>query len=214
MKITKFIHSCLLVEMPGPVNQTALFDPGVMSEPAIDIDRLEFLDHIIISHNHADHMSIPLIQRLVSKFPDVHITATAEATEQLKAEGIEAVNIETFGIIFFDSPHEDVSPMFPTPQQIGIHYLDLLTHPGDSHSFHETKAILALPVTAPWGSTIRAVQLALELKPKYIIPIHDWHWNDEAREQTYTGLENLFAERGITFLKPRTGEAIVIDTDS
>lgn len=211
MKITKLIHSCLLVEMPAPINRTALFDPGVMSEPAVNVDSLEFLDNIIITHNHGDHMSLPLIKRLVDKFPAVRITAPVEACAQLHEASIEAVSEEIPGIIFFDSPHEDVRPVFPIPEQIGVHYLDLLTHPGDSHSFKETKNILALPITAPWGSTIRAVNLALELKPKYIIPIHDWHWSDEARQMSYENLGMLFAEYDITFLKPVTGEPFVLD---
>ena len=107
---------------------------------------------------------------------------------------------------FFDSPHESVEPLFRSPEQIGIHYLDKLSDPGDSHSFKETKAILALPVTAPWGSTIKALNLALELKPKHVLPIHDWHWRDEAREQTYDRFERILGEQGITFHKLQTGQ--------
>ncbi len=210
MKITKFVHSCLLVEMPAPINRTALFDPGVMSESALDVEALEYLDNIIITHNHPDHMSIPLIQKLQAKFPNARITTTVEAAEQLKDVGIDVVTEETPGITIFDSPHEDTNPVAPPPQEVGVHYLDMLTHPGDSHSFAETKAILALPVTAPWGSTIRAINLALQLKPKYIIPIHDWHWRDEARIQTYNNLEKLFGEHGIVFVKPETGIPFVI----
>ncbi|HEX8227599.1 MAG TPA: MBL fold metallo-hydrolase [Candidatus Saccharimonadales bacterium] len=211
MKITKLIHSCLLVEMPAPVNRTALFDPGVMSEAAIDVGSLVFLDNIIITHNHADHMSLPLIRQLADKFPDVRITATVEVCAQLKEAGIEAVSEETPGITLFESPHADVEPLFQVPQQRGVHYLDLLTDPGDSHDFHETKPVLALPVTAPWGSTVQAVKTALELKPKYIIPVHDWHYSDAARKQMYEILEKAFAAHDITFLKPETGVAIVLN---
>ena len=94
--------------------------------------------------------------------------------------------------------------LYPQPDKIGVHYLDKFTDPGDSHSFTETKAILALPVQAPWGSKIAAINLALKLQPKYIIPIHDWHWRDEAREQSYNDLEKLFADKGITFYKIQT----------
>lgn len=211
MKITKFVHSCLLVEMPAPVNRTALFDPGVMSESALDVDKLEFLDNVIITHSHPDHFSVPHVKRLAAKFPEVRITTTSEVCAQLKQEGIEAVSEETPGIVFFDSPHEDVSPMFPQPEEIGVHYLGALTHPGDSHSFAETKEILALPVTAPWGATVKSVQLAMKLQPKYIIPIHDWHWSDQARGGTYDQLEELFAGKGITFIKPETGVPFVLD---
>ncbi|HEX8182071.1 MAG TPA: MBL fold metallo-hydrolase [Candidatus Saccharimonadales bacterium] len=211
MKITKFVHSCLLVEMPAPVNRTALFDPGVMSEAALDVDALEFLDNIIITHSHVDHMSLPLLQKLRAKFPSAQITAPPEARMLLAEQGIESVSEETPGIAFFASPHADVSPLFPTPQQAGVHYLDTLTNPGDGYDFSETKAILALPITAPWGATTDAVRTALKLKPQYIIPIHDWHWSDDARTQTYDNLEPFFADHDIKFIKPITGQPFVID---
>lgn len=210
MKITKLVHACLLVEMPAPVNRTALFDPGVYS--TVDVDSLEYLDDIIITHSHADHFSIDLVKSLVAKFPDVHITAPDEVVTQLNAESIPATSAASEGIAFFSSPHEAIRPLFEAdpPQEIGVHYLDVLSHPGDSHSFVETKSILALPVQAPWGSTVDAAKLALELKPKYVIPIHDWHWSDAARETLYAGLEKRFAEQGITFIKAINGEPFVL----
>jgi L-ascorbate metabolism protein UlaG (beta-lactamase superfamily) len=208
MKITKFVHACLLVETPDRV---ALFDPGSMSAPNIDIGNLDRLDDIFITHIHGDHMDIPFIKKLVAKFPEVRITSTEEVVKQLADEGIKASNTPPEGVSFFDSPHESVKPLFDPPQEIGIHYLDVLSHPGDSHSFHETKEILALPVSAPWGSTIKALNLALELKPKHVLPIHDWHWRDEAREQTYGMFEKILGEQGITFHKLQTGQPVEID---
>ncbi len=213
MKITKFVHSCLLVEMPDPVNRTALFDPGTMSEQALDITKLEYLDDIIITHKHADHFSIPLIKQLIGKFPQVRITAPTEVVEMLAAEGIQAIDQPSPGITFFDAPHAIIRPFFDTdpPQEIGVHYLDLLSDPGDSHDFHESKAILALPVQAPWGSTVNAVKLALKLKPKHILPIHDWHWSDEARRSSYDKMERIFAGHGIVFHKLETGQPVTIE---
>ncbi|HEX7368172.1 MAG TPA: hypothetical protein VF261_00765, partial [Candidatus Saccharimonadales bacterium] len=62
-----------------------------------------------------------------------------------------------------------------------------------------------------WGSTVKAVEVALALKPQHIVPIHDWHWNDAARESAYDSLERLFAQQGITFHKMTTGEPITIE---
>lgn len=209
MKITKLVHSCLLVEMPEPVNRTVLFDPGMMS--TVDVDSLQYLDDIVITHEHGDHKDIGLLKKLVAKFPDVRITTTDEVVKQLEAEGIKASVTPPEGIVLFDSPHEGVAPLFNPPEETGFHYLDKLTHPGDSHSFKETKEILALPVQAPWGSSLNAVKLGLALKPKYILPIHDWHWRDEAREQMYGRFEQVFAEEGVTFLKLVNGEPVVLD---
>jgi L-ascorbate metabolism protein UlaG (beta-lactamase superfamily) len=208
LTITKFIHSCLLVETP---DRTAIFDPGTLSEAAFKIDQLERLDDIFITHIHGDHFSLSFVKQLVAKFPKARITSTPEVVEALAEEGITATDQPSEGVAFFDSPHESVKPLFASPQEAGIHYLGMLSHPGDSHSFHETKAILALPVAAPWGSTIKALNLALELKPKFVLPIHDWHWRDEAREQTYGMFERVLGEQGITFFKLQTGQPVEID---
>ena len=197
--------------MPAPQNRTVLFDPGMMSEASLNVDKLMYLDDIVVTHGHGDHLSLQLIKELVAKFPKVHITAPQEVVAQLEQENIAANSEPGNGMTFFSSPHENVEPLFPTPQQIGVHYIDLLTHPGDSHSFTETKAVLALPVTAPWGSTVKAVNLALALKPKYILPIHDWHWRDEAREQMYSAMTELFGAHNITFIPLKTGQPAVLD---
>jgi L-ascorbate metabolism protein UlaG (beta-lactamase superfamily) len=210
LTVTKFVHACLLVETP---DRAALFDPGTLSTPNIDIDKLTRLDDIFITHEHGDHKDIPFIKRLVAKFPDVRITTTGEVVKQLAGEGIKASDQPSEGVVFFDSPHESVAPLFgQPPEEIGIHYLDVFSHPGDSHSFRETKAVLALPVAAPWGSTIKALNLALELKPKFVLPIHDWHWRDEAREQSYGMFERILGEQGITFFKLQTGQPVEINT--
>ena len=211
MKITKFEHSCLLVQMFEPDNRTILFDPGMMSERALDVTKLEYLDDIVITHSHGDHLSINLIKQLCAKFPAVKITAPADVIDQLEKEDISALNDQSDGIVFFDAPHEIVEPLFLTPEQIGVHYLDLLTHPGDSLSFKESKIILALPVTAPWGATTTAVKLALKLKPRYVLPIHDWHWRPEARDQMYGAMEQIFAQNNITFIRLITGEPVMLD---
>lgn len=208
MKITKFVHSCLLVETS---DRTALFDPGAMSEDALDVAQLERLDDIFITHVHGDHMSLNLIKQLVVKFPSVRITGPSEVVTALGEAGITASEAAPAGVEFFESPHESVQPLHEQPEQRGIHYLDVFSDPGDSHSFHETKAILALPITAPWGSSVRALNLALELQPAHVLPIHDWHWNDAARAQTYDRFEEFLGKAGIQFHKLETGVSVTIE---
>jgi len=207
MQLTKFVHSCVLVETD---QSTALFDPGIMSEQALDNTIITKLDDIFITHSHTDHNSLSAISKLVSQFPDVRITASAPVVSQLAEANLLASSITPEEAEIFESRHQAGGKLFTTPEQIGIHYLNVFTHPGDSHSFKETKSILALPVTAPWGSTVNAVKLGLKLQPRYILPIHDWHWQDAARLNTYDQLEAIFAEAGITFLKPETGVPIDI----
>jgi L-ascorbate metabolism protein UlaG (beta-lactamase superfamily) len=208
MRVTKFVHSCLLVET---ADRTVLFDPGAMTE-GLDPGNLSRLDDIFITHIHGDHMDISLIKQLLAKFPTARITSTNEVVQALAAEGVKATTTPPAGVELFESPHENVKPVFPQPENTGFHYLDSLTDPGDSHSFSETKAVLALPITAPWGAHIRAINLALELKPKHVLPIHDWHWSDAARQGSYDAAERILGEQGITFHKLQTGQPVELAT--
>jgi len=209
MKITKFVHSCLLVETPGRV---ALFDPGIFSAEALNPDGLARLDDIFITHEHPDHFSLELVKKLAQKFPHARITSTAPVVAQLAKVGIKASNDPPAGVSFFDSPHASKAPLMPVrPEELGIHYLSQLSHPGDSHQFKETKDILALPVTAPWGTSFKAISLACELKPKHVLPIHDWHWRDEARLMMYDRFEQVLGQQGITFHKLQTGQPIEVE---
>lgn len=209
MRITKYVHSCLLVETPERVG---IIDPGEFSWESglFDITTLQRLDDIIVTHEHQDHMSIPFIQALIAKFPAASIITTESAAGQLRAAGfMQAAHQANQAVEFMVADHESLQPLVPAPiQNIGVHYVGQITHPGDSHHFAESKRILALPMTGPWGTIPRAAELGAELKPEVIIPIHDWHYNDQARATFYSRLEAFFAERGIRFVKPENGTPI------
>ena len=113
---------------------------------------------------------------------------------------------------FFASNHAIIAPFGgEPPQQIGVHYLESFTHPGDSLQIRETCAVLALPLTAPWGATRDALGLVLELKPRFVVPVHDWFWHDEARVWAYDRLKAVMQEQGITFLPLHPGESYELD---
>lgn len=211
MKLTKYGHSCVLVEAEERGKpRVALFDPGVWSE--VPVEALTQLDDIFISHIHPDHIDMAKLQALVAKFPQARITAPTEVVQQLHQAGFtQAADVAPEGASLFAAPHEGHLPFMQPPEEIGIHFLNAYSHPGDSHSFNETMPVLGLPVQAPWGSMMNAVDLALKLKPKYILPLHDWHWRDEARDWSYARMEQLFKEAGIAFLKPVNGQAIEVN---
>ena len=210
VKITKFVHSCLLVELPES-GRNVLFDPGEYSP--VPVGALPELQDIIITHKHPDHMDPTLIKKLRDRFPNVRITAPADAAAVLEQAGVADVQTNpTEGVSFFEAVHEGIRPLgtVDPPQENGVHYRHVLTHPGDSHHFRETMPILALPVTAPWGSAVEAARVALELRPQYIVPVHDWHWHDRARRELYERMEQRFGEEGIHFLRMPDGEAVII----
>lgn len=206
MKITKFVHSCLLIEES---DKKILIDPGNYSAEILDLSYLSDLSYLLITHEHQDHTYIPLIKKILEKFPGVKIISNQSVAGILSVEGIKVSTEGDDFIKMRDVPHEQVFGSKP-PQNVLFTVNGKLTHPGDSHSFTETTEIMALPVQAPWGSTTSAVSLAEKLKPKFIIPIHDWHWNEEARENMYKRLEEYFATLSIKFIGLENAQPFVI----
>jgi len=102
-------------------------------------------------------------------------------------------------------PHERLWDTEP-PENIMVTIFGKLANPGDSHHFETKAEILALPIIAPWGSTTDAINLALKLHPKIIIPIHDWLYKDRVRQMMYQRLAEFFNPKGIDFKAIETGE--------
>ena len=200
MKITKLIHSCLVVETPGA---SALFDPGNFSWSSglVKVNKLPKLDYLVITHNHADHLDEDFVEAVVERFPDIKLAANREVREQLAKLNLDSADDTC---LEFDAPHEKLPMPGKPPANSGWHF-GQFSHPGDSLHFDETRKVLALPYVAPWGSTTEAVELAAKLKPEYVIPIHDWHLNDQAR-QWYAGLlERALSGFGVEVLDIENG---------
>lgn len=208
MKVTKYIHSCLLIEIDG---KNILIDPGNYSyeSKTLDINNLDKLDFLLITHEHPDHMYAPFIKEIIVRFPNLLIITNPSAKEILSKEGITATIKGSEFIKVEEAPHERVFSTQP-PENVLFNVSNQITHPGDSLHFTSRTPVLALPVQAPWCSLTQAVELAVSLKPEVVLPIHDWHWNETAREAFYKRLETYFATQGIKFIGLKTGEEVTI----
>src|SRR5581483_3753063 len=105
MRISKHVHSCLLVEEAGKV---ILIDPGnyTAMEGALNSNTLNQLDDIIITHEHIDHMDIPTIKQLIEKFPTVRIFSNNAVKDILGNEKIEVQTASNDYIQMSLVPHE------------------------------------------------------------------------------------------------------------
>lgn len=206
MHISKHNHSCLLIKDQGKV---VLIDPGnfTYQERALKTSDLTRLDYMLITHEHQDHMDVSFIKELVAKFPQVKIITTNSAVALLAKEDIKASATEDELINVMPAPHEKIWMGNPV-ENIMITIFDRLSHPGDSLTFDKTAEILALPIAAPWGSTTWAVEVAEKLKPKIIIPIHDWLLKDTVRRNTHQRLADYFAKQAIRFIPLENNQII------
>src|SRR6266567_2640159 len=107
MKISKHLHSCLLVEEQG---KTYLIDPGIFTyqEKAFDIHQLQTLDYLLITHDHPDHMHLPFIQELLAKFPNVKVMTNNAIVEQLAKQNITATYESDAVVTITKVPHESL----------------------------------------------------------------------------------------------------------
>ena len=208
MKIGKYGQSCLIIEED---DQVILIDPGSYSEEYKGelLSSLSKLDLVLITHDHLDHMSPVLIKEILEKFPDVTIISNSIVKEMLAKENIDAALDKVPQVELETIDHERLWFGNPTKNTVYTVF-DRLTHPGDSHHFSFSAEILALPLTAPWGSTVQAVEKALEMQPKTIIPIHDSLWKDEVRKSFYQRLKEYFNQQNIEFIGIENGETIEV----
>lgn len=205
MKITKLVHSCLFVEEAG---KSILIDPGIYStKNVVTLDTFSSLDFLLITHEHADHMDQEFIKKLVEKFPQLEIISNHSVKTIL---GKNNIAVSTQGNDFIEVtevPHENTPWFTSPPKNVLFTLFGKLTHPGDSLHLTNSSEILALPIQASWGSMAWAFETAVKLKPKIIIPIHDWQWRDEAREQNYKVGTEFFSKCGIDFKPVEQGLA-------
>ena len=176
MKITKFGHSCLLVEENGV---KILFDPGEWSDLPVD---LSSIDRVLITHNHGDHLDPEKIKVVLAKNPNAIVMTNEEVGKTLtenqipfqlledgESETVNGVIIEGFG-----KEHALVHLDIPVAKNTGYLINSKLWHPGDSLLVPpKPVSILALPIVAPWEKVSETMDYLTTIKPEYCVPIHD-----------------------------------------
>jgi L-ascorbate metabolism protein UlaG (beta-lactamase superfamily) len=177
MKITKFGHSCLFVEVDGV---RILVDPGAYSEGYED---LTHLDALLITHNHGDHCNVDSISSLVQSNPAMVIYSNTDVQTTLGEKHImcvvptdsELVTIGESEIQVHHTYHEEIYETITVPQNTGFLVAKRLYVTGDNVTSipGEPVEILALPVVSPWGKTSEYLDFARAVKPQVVIPVHD-----------------------------------------
>lgn len=207
MRITKFNHSCLVVEQNG---MCVIIDPGNYSLEVLNVNDVPRLDYLLITHAHQDHCDIPLIKALMAKFPNARVITNNSVKEMLAKEGITAMTQGDMNVALTPVPHEKIWMSTTPTENTMITLFGKLSHPGDSLSMQQTAEILALPISGPWCNTTQAVEVAAKLKPKIIIPIHDFQWKDDFRQAMHQRLQEYFRPLGIDFRPIELGDIIEI----
>jgi L-ascorbate metabolism protein UlaG (beta-lactamase superfamily) len=177
MKITKYEHSCLVVEGEG--GNKLVIDPGEWS-PSFPSDQK--YDCLVISHIHMDHFSAEIVKKMLSINPDLQIFTVKQVHDELEKLGISStivtagqkIDASNFSLEFFGGQHAIIHPDYPVFDNICTLVDGKLYHPGDSLVMPDKKVEwLAVPATAPWMKASEAMDFVTAIKPKHYFFIHE-----------------------------------------
>lgn len=175
MKITKFGHCCLLIEVKG---KRILTDPGSWSTLQNDVTSL---DAVLITHEHADHLHTESLQIILSNNPGAKVFTNAGVGKLLAEKGMPFELLErgaetNIGVLIesIEGKHEEIYENLGQVQNTGYFIDETFFYPGDSFTVPEKKvSILAAPIIAPWATLKECVDYIKKVNPTIAIPVHD-----------------------------------------
>jgi L-ascorbate metabolism protein UlaG (beta-lactamase superfamily) len=207
MRITRYGHSCLLVE---DGDGRLLLDPGIFSQGFED---LRGLTGVFITHQHADHLDVDRLGSLLEANPDAVAHCDVGSTVQLDGlphtvvhhgDRVEhGTEVRVLG-----SQHAVVHPDLPPIPNVGYLIGGRFFTPGDAFTVPDTDVeILGLPTAAPWLKLSEAVEYLREVKPRIAFPVHDAVLAPSGLG-IWNGLVELLAPEGTQFQDLPPGDTL------
>lgn len=181
MKITKFGHSCLLIEEK---KVRILIDPGSYSS---GFENLANLDVILYTHEHSDHVNLDSLTKLITNNPSVQIRTNSGVGKLLTSKNIQyklltdgqseefkGVKIQAIG-----EHHAIIHESINCVDNTGYLIAGKFFYPGDFLTTPDEKVeILALPIEAPWLKLGDVINYVSKIKPKTCFVVHDARLNE------------------------------------
>lgn len=176
LTLTKYAHSCLLIETAGA---RLLLDPGVFSA---GFESLTELAAVLVTHQHPDHLDVARIKAIAEANPQATVFADEASTKQLTDAGVtvravrpgNAVQAGGVAIAVYGGEHAPIAPGFAVPPNVGYAVDGRFAYSGDAYaSPPEPVQVLAMPTAAPWLLAADAVGYLQRTKPQATVPVHD-----------------------------------------
>lgn len=195
MRITRYGHSCVLVE---DGDGRVLLDPGMFSS---GFEELRGLTGVLITHQHPDHLDVERVTALMAANPDATLVTDEGSQLDLPHTVVHAGDSLDLGtrITVHGSEHAVIHPEIPRVPNVGYLVADRFFTPGDALTVPEADVeVLGLPTDAPWLKLSEAVQLLRDVRPARAFPVHDGVLAPQAAGIWYGHFSRL-APEGTTF---------------
>jgi phosphoribosyl 1,2-cyclic phosphodiesterase len=209
MRITKYEHACLAIEVGGRV---LVIDPGVFSNSFTPSDNI---DAIIITHQHSDHFDSEKIAAVRSLNPNVVIFTTEDTSSQISGASVpnvdEKIAVGGFTLQFFGHDHAAITNAVVPCDNFGVVVNDTLVYPGDSFEMPPIRPqILAIPASAPWLKVDESMKYIAATKPAQVFPTHNALLTKVGQDITYNWLRKACDEIGAEFIDLQPGEELIV----
>jgi L-ascorbate metabolism protein UlaG (beta-lactamase superfamily) len=196
MRLTKFGHSCLLVEEQGA---RILLDPGMLSH---GFEELDGLTAILFTHQHTDHLDAGRLPGLLERSPGVRVVSDQGSAKPLGDAGAEVqvvhdgdeLEIGGLPVRVLGRDHTVIHPDIPVVPNVGYLVAGRLFHPGDALTRPgQAPEVLAVPAGAPWLKVSEAVDYLRAVGPRVGVPVHEQTISPVGISLWYGMLEQLGA---------------------
>lgn len=200
MKLTKFQHACFVVEKDG---MSVVVDPGNLTHDFIMPKRVAA---VFITHGHGDHVNNQLVITILRQHPKAILLAHESILTDFNNEHTQAVTVgetvEAGGISlqFVGGIHEPIDVTITPPVNIGVIIENRLYYPGDSYFAPEQPIEeLLVPISAPWLTIARSMDLVRTIKPTHAFPTHDAILSPEGQALTDAMIVYITAELNVSY---------------
>ena len=208
MRVSKHIHSCLLVENEG---DRLLLDPGRFSflDGRVTTAQFENLSAVLVTHDHPDHLDLDALKQILAR-NRAEVFSNGEIADRLGRERIEVRVLEegtrrigSFEVRAVSARHEAILSA-KLPRNVAYVINGRLLHPGDSYapSLDALRGIplLALPIMAPWTTELVTAAFGERMSPGRILAIHDGYVKDFWLKARHENLGGHFRKLGIEYV--------------
>jgi L-ascorbate metabolism protein UlaG (beta-lactamase superfamily) len=210
MKVTKYGHCCLLIEVRGV---RFLTDPGSFSNIPPD---LHDISAVLITHEHADHLHTASLKHVLERNPHAEVITNGAVADLLRAERITCtvhehnmIDHKGVSVAAYGELHAQVHASVPQVQNTGYMLDERLFYPGDAFTVPDQPCeILALPTAGPWMKLSEAIAYAERTHPKVAFPVHDGIYAQPNMMNQL--IARLLKAAGIEFMQLEVGKEVEI----
>ncbi len=206
--IRRLTDSCLLVTTDS---DATLFDPGfhTFDRNEVDLESIGEVTRVFVTHEHGDHVKPEFVRWLIDRRSDLTVYSNAAVATLLAPHEIEVSTSVPAGVSVEDVLHE-VIPNGTSPPNRAFTIDGVMTHPGDSRQPKRSAPVLALPLLVPWDSTTGAVEFARRLRPRQVVPVHDFYLSSGGRRWVSGMVRNVLSSDGIELVGLDWGDSFTV----